>query len=342
MPVQIVRNDITRMPVDAIVNAANRKLIGGSGVNGAIHKAAGPELLAECLTLGGCKTGEAKITGGYGLPCRYVIHTVGPVWHGGGFGEKNLLRSCYRASLDLAKQHGCTSIAFPLISSGVFGYPKDKALKVAMDTISAWLFQDDSDPGMMVYLTVFTDSALQVSKKLFPDIQEFIDNNYVARHAEPQRIQHQRIRELEMMEDRCLSAPMPRESRAYVPRPRSLEDWLKKRDAGFAETLVALIEKSGKKNSEIYKKANVDKKLFSKIVNNINYHPSKNTALAFAIALELNLEETRDLIARAGYSLTRSSLQDIIVEYFILTRHYDIIDINMALFDHDQTLLGGG
>ena len=203
MPIQIVRNDITRMQVDAIVNTANRKLTTGSGVNGAIHKAAGPELLADCQTLGGCSIGEAKITGGYALLCRYVIHTVGPVWQGGDHGEQKLLQACYRACLELAQQHGCTSIAFPLISSGVFGYPKDKALKVAVDTISAWLFQDDSDPGMMVYLTVFTDSALRVSKKLFPDIQEFIDSNYVARHIDERRMHYQRIREPEMMEDRC-------------------------------------------------------------------------------------------------------------------------------------------
>ena len=328
MPLIIVRNDITKMSVDAIVNAAKESLLGGGGVDGCIHRAAGPELLAECRTLGGCKTGDAKITKAYRLPCRYVIHTVGPVWNGGKYGEREKLASCYRTSLALAKEHGCETVAFPLISSGVSGYPKDQALRVAVDTISEFLAEND----MTVYIVIFDRAAYQIGNKLFADIAAYIDDHYVDAHTDSRR---ERMRRMGVVESRMLTA--------YEDAPMAasgLDEALAHLDTGFSETLLKLIDRSGKKDAEVYKKANVDRKLFSKIRNNPDYKPSKPTAVAFAIALELSLPETRDLIARAGYALSPSSKFDVIIEYFIMQRDYDIFKINEALFAFDQSLLG--
>lgn len=329
MPLEIVRNDITKMSVDAIVNAAKESLLGGGGVDGCIHRAAGPELLQECRTLGGCRTGESKITGAYRLPYRYIIHTVGPVWNGGKYGEREQLASCYRTSLALAKEHGCETVAFPLISSGIFGYPKDQALRVAVDTIGEFLLHND----MTVYIVIFSRTAYQISSKLFADIAEYVDDHYVDAHTDSRR---DRLRRMSVLEGRALSA-----GAAAAPMSAdNLDDLLAHLDAGFSETLLKLIDRSGKKDAEVYKKANVDRKLFSKIRNNPDYKPSKPTAVAFAIALELILPETRDLIARAGYALSPSSKFDVIIEYFIMQRDYDIFKINEALFAFDQSLLG--
>ena len=307
MPLEIVRNDITKMSVDAIVNAAKESLLGGGGVDGCIHRAAGPELLQECRTLGGCRTGEAKLTGAYRLPCKYVIHTVGPVWNGGKYGEREQLASCYRSSLALAKEHGCETV----------------------DTIGEFLLHND----MTVYIVIFSRTAYQISSKLFADIAEYIDDHYVDVHTDSQR---ERLRRMSVLESRTLSA----DAAAAPMAVGGLDSLLAHLDAGFSETLLKLIDRSGKKDSEIYKKANVDRKLFSKIRNNPDYKPSKATAIAFAIALELNLDETRDLVARAGYALSASSKFDVIIEYFIRRKKYDIFEINEALFAFDQSLLG--
>lgn len=324
MPLQIVRNDITKMKCDAIVNAANSTLLGGGGVDGAIHKAAGKGLLFECMKLGGCKTGEAKITGGYNLPCKYIIHTVGPVWKGGHFGEEKLLRSCYRESLLLAKKNDCESVAFPLISAGVYGYPKDKALQVAVDEISSFLFEND----MTVYIVVFDQKSFEISQKLVSDIREYIDECYVEKHAAMESIR------LTMMPPMAVSDTASKESLD------SLDNALKQIDESFSQMLLRKIDEKGMTDSECYKKANVDRKLFSKIRSDIHYKTSKNTAIAFAIALELDLDETKELLMKAGFALSHSNKFDIIIEYFIVNGNYNIFEINEVLFAFDQALLG--
>ncbi len=333
MPLQIVRNDITKMTVDAIVNAANSSLLGGGGVDGCIHRAAGEGLLAECRTLGGCESGNAKITGAYNLLCKYVIHTVGPIYEDGNHGEKALLESCYKKSLELAKEHNCESVAFPLISSGIYGYPKDEALKVAIDVISDFLLENE----MTVYIVIFDKKAYQIGEKLFSDIAEYIDDRYVDEHTAFRResmrlnMPMQSVMAMDMCE--CYSAS--------VPKALSLEDAVNQIDESFSQMLLRKIDEKGMTDAQCYKKANIDRKLFSKIRGDVHYKPSKPTATAFAIALELTLPETEDMLKKAGFALSHSNKFDIIIEYFITEGNYNIFEINEALFAFDQSLLGG-
>lgn len=341
MPLQIVRNDITKMKVDAIVNAANSSLLGGGGVDGCIHRAAGPELLAECRMLGGCDTGSAKLTKGYRLPCSYVIHAVGPCWIDGRHGERALLTSCYQTALALAKEKHCETVAFPLISSGVYGYPKAQALRVAVDTISAFLQEND----MTVYIVIFDKEAYQISEKLFAEIAEYIDDNYVDEHSdtvfECSRRFHMPQRDAALPRYVEENAPMPCPPMPKpAKKPRTLADALEQIDESFSEMLLRKIDEKGMKDAECYKKANIDRKLFSKIRSDKLYKPSKPTVLAFAIALELPLSETKDMLMKAGFALSHSNKFDIIVEYFIQTGNYNIFEINEALFAFDQCLLG--
>ena len=337
MSLQIVRNDITAMQVDAVVNAANETLLGGGGVDGAIHRAAGPKLLHECRTLGGCRIGQAKITRGYRLPAKYVIHTVGPVWQGGGHGERELLISAYRSSLELAVKYHCESVAFPLISSGVYGYPKDQVLRVAVDTIGDFLLQHD----LTVYLVIFDRASYTIGGKLFANIAAYIDDRYVEEHSDLLLEQNRRAqflaRSLPLFESDAAVAPVAAPSKAV---PASLEDALGQIDESFSQMLLRKIDEKGMTDAQCYKKANIDRKLFSKIRSDIYYKPSKPTALAFAVALELPLAEARDLLQKAGFAFSHASKFDIIVEYFIAQENYNIFEINEALFAFDQSLLG--
>ena len=349
MPLLIVRNDITKMEVDAIVNAANSSLLGGGGVDGAIHKAAGPKLLEECKTLNGCETGDAKITGAGNLPCRYVIHTVGPVWEGGECGEEELLRSCYNRSLERADEYKCMSVAFPLISSGIYGYPKDQALKVAVDVISSYLLGGHE---LTVYIVVFDKKAYKIGEKLFDNISEYIDDHYAesAQLEERSRgnfsIAHSntpRQAFAGMMENMVSRSKRSKEDLSITADEcacdPSLDEMIKMIDESFSQMLLRKIDESGMTDAECYKKANIDLKLFSKIRSDINYKPSKPTVIAFAIALRLNMKDTRELLMKAGFALSDSNKFDIIIRYFIEHGNYDVFEINEALFAFDQQLL---
>ncbi len=331
MPFEIVRNDITKMKVDAIVNAANKSLLGGGGVDGCIHRAAGPELLTECKLLNGCETGSAKVTKGYHLTCMYVIHAVGPRWIDGNHHEKELLESCYTTSFNLAKEYGCKSIAFPLISSGIYGYPKDQALRIAVEQIRKFLLDNE----IMVYLVIFDRKAYEISDSLYSDITTYIDDRYVDEHSDS--ISFQKVRFIGF-ENECLKEEsVPRSS----ANQKSIQDWLNDIDESFSEMLLRKIDESGMSDAECYKKANIDRKLFSKIRSDKLYKPSKPTVIAFALALELSLEEMQDMLAKAGFALSHSSKFDLIIEYFVKQGNYNVYEINEVLFAFDQSLIGG-
>ena len=346
MPLQIIRQDITKMRVDAIVNSTNEEMVGYSGVDLAVHEGAGPLLDAECEKLAPLGLGTAKITRGYNLDAKYIIHTSGPVWNGGLVGESIILKSCYIESLKLAVSNGCSSVAFPLISSGTYGYPKDQVLKFAIQVITEFLF----DHELMVYICVFDRTSYEFSKKLFSEIREVIDDDYVEDYEDEE------FSDVRALEDAIFAEEMCREEECIDAAPKmmapckaetssvagkSLHEYMKAMDKSFAYKLFDLIDERGMTDVECYKKANVDKKTFSKIkCNPQTYKPSKQTAVAFAIALKLDLDETQDLLASAGLTLSRSFTFDKIIRYFIQKEVYDIFEINEALFEFDQMLLG--
>jgi len=346
MPFTIIRNDITKLNVDAIVNAANTSLQMGGGVCGAIFSAAGAERLQNaCDAFAPIKTGEAVVTQGFNLPAKYIIHTAGPVYRGGGHGEESLLRSCYTNSLELAVKHKCESVAFPLISSGIYGYPKADALRVATAVIRDFISTHDID----VSLVIFDKESLAVSEELLGAVESYIDEHYVEEKHIMRRelldVEREALSDAEMLN---ISVVMPIITDGAVfkeaiaaPSGASLDDLVGNLDEPFSATLLRLIDATGRKDSEVYNRANIDRRLFSKIRSNAHYAPSKPTVLAFAIALELNLDQTEDLLERAGFALSHSRKFDVIVEYFIHSRKYNIFEINEVLFSYDQPLLGG-
>lgn len=417
MPFLLIRNDITKVQADAIVNTANTELLEGSGASRAIYLAAGEEKLQKaCRKIGHCDLGKAVITEGFDLPARYIIHAAGPVWRNGASGEEEILYSAYMESMKLAKKRGLSSIAFPLISSGYYGYPKERALKTAVSAISDFLTEHE----MLVYLVIYDDTSFAVSKKLFESIEEYIDGHYVEEHREEETFRKRRNRperneapsvplpvlSAENLMDTlpqpieegvsehhrstppvpaCGAAPpklIPEEKtktsvskkksghakpprsrgsqelpvRAAAPsivmeeeaasisaeeKARQLEDILKHLGETFSQMLLRLIDERGLTDPEVYHRANIDRKLFSKIRNNRSYSPTKKTVLAFAIALELSLDETMDLLKTAGYSLSNSSRFDVILSFFLEKKIYDIFEINEMLFYYGQPILGG-
>ncbi len=351
MPLTLLKQDITCMKTDAIVNAANTDLLMGGGVCGAIFRAAGADKLqAACAPLAPISTGDAVITPGFALPAKYVIHTAGPIYRKA---QAELcraqLRSCYRNSLTLAEAKGCESIAFPLISSGIYGYPKEEALRVAQETIRDFLHVHDMD----VYLLLLDKGPGLVDTVLMHRIREYVDS--LLPTASPDHHILQAMRAGSIAPPQAARAPKRKIGRKQMDTEAACEEALPvcgsaaadslahlvgNLDESFSRTLLRLIDAKGRTDVDVYKRANIDRKLFSKIRTGNGYMPSKRTALALAISLELNLQETEDLLSRAGYALSHSQKADVIVEYFIIHQIYDIYRINEALFQYDQPLLG--
>ena len=351
MPLKIVRNDITKVKADAIVNSANKNPICGGGAEYHIYQAAGhAELLAAREKVGALKVAEVAVTPAFALKAKYIIHTVGPKWNGGASGETLTLENCYTGALEKAKELGCESIAFPLISSGVFKFPKDSALKIALKAIGTFLQTNEMD----VQLVVFDRKSFEVSEDLYSDIHAYIDDNYVQdKYDDVHDYVRQRWDEngninwnTHRLEKACYA--IREMSDAEVPEPEclhaeasaTLDDILAKPGETFCDKLFHLIHEKNLDDVDVYKKANLDRKHFSKIRSNVDYKPTKKTALALAIALHLNLDETADLLARAGLALSPSNTGDLIVKFFIEHEKYDIWEINSMLFKFGQPSLG--
>lgn len=338
MPFTIIRNDITKVKADAIVNTANPQPTYAGGTDSAIYHAAGEEeLLAARKKIGGIARGEAAATPAFNLPAKFIIHTVGPSWVDGHHGEEETLRSCYRKSLLLAEQLKCRSIAFPLIATGIYGFPRQLALEIAGDEIEKFL--QDSD--MQVELVVFGKESFQLASKLQQDIDEYIDENY----ERVQAFAEYSARNAEMdfvdaASPLCASLPSEGKRRRKEKRRETLDDLVNHPGETFQERLFRMIDARGLDDPEVYHRANIDRKLFSKIRSDPAYKPSKTTAIALALALELSLPETQALLGRAGYTLSHSFLFDIIVEACIQKGVFNVLDVNELLFSYDQPLLG--
>ena len=338
MPFQIIRGDITKIECDAIVNSTNEELVGqGLGVDGAIHTAAGPELQKECSTLGGCEPGKAKSTRAYNLPCKYSIHTVAPVWQGGDSGEEITLASCYHESLELALKLNCESVAFPLLASGVYGYPKDRALNTALSEIGKFLMENE----MLVYIVVFDQKSFKLSKHLLAGIKEFIDDDYILKRKKAiERKLSNLPPEIRRREEQGYADTYPESEPFPEPDEKEVEKIASESGESFSQMLLRKIDEKGMKDPECYKASNISKQHFSKIASNVNYNPTKATVFAFAIGLKLDLEETSEMLMKAGYAFSPNSKLDRIVRYFISIGYYNIIDINAVLYEYHQTLLG--
>ena len=331
MPFEIVRNDMTQMKVDAVVNSANPLACIGYGVDSALHAAAGPELFEARKKIGPIPVGSAVITPAFQLHAKYVIHTVGPLWQGGTNHEIDRVQDCYRNSLQLALDNNCTSIAFPLISTGTYGFPKSEALQIAISVVSEFLFLHE----MQVFLVVYDKTSYALSEKLFSSVSHFIDDHYVAEHQEVDDTFDGTFFELRSPTIQDKGRPVFKRNQSR----RSLSDLMDHLDESFSQSLLRLIREKGKTDVEVYKRANIDRKLFSKIRSNTHYNPSKITVLSFAIALELNLDETKDLLGRAGFALSHCSKFDVIIAYLIQEKNYNVFEINEVLFAFHQDLL---
>ena len=333
MPFRIIRDDISKVKADAIVNTANPKPVIGRGTDSAVYAAAGEDKLLEARKkIGPIARGDAAWTEGFALKAKYIIHTVGPVWQDGEHGERNTLRSCYRRSLSLARELKCRSIAFPLLASGNDGFPKDEALQIALSEISRFLM----DHEMLVTLVVFDGKALAISQKLMGEIDQYISDHAVLLLQETE-YRRNAVRDRE----RRRRAEEP--SAVFSAGSSGAEDLSRvigKASKTFQQKLFELIDARGLDDVTVYKKANLDRKLFSKIRCTADYRPKKETVFALAIALELDLDTLEDLLARAGMALSPSILSDVIIEYFFSKKNYDLYEINTALGRYGQKSIG--
>lgn len=400
MPFRIVRNDITKMNTEAIVNAANDHVSVGTGCDSAVYKAAGYDELLKYRedNIGFVAEGGAFITPGFKLKAKYIIHAVSPLYMGGDQGEEEKLRSCYRKSLQIAKENDIKSISFPLISTGGFGYPKEEGMRIAVDEINAFLLSNEMD----IFLVVFDTKATQLGEKIYPGLEAYIDHNYVkeAREEEYGDAYFSSMRPSEPGYDRYLSNTQMVERRtrrnaeaqkrelsdfsvksvppvSAVPKAEKqsftgsifkkkktkdivldealsineccdeapfldfeeqheskLQERMRHMSDTYSEYLMYLIQERNMENAEVWKRAIVDKKIFSKIKNNVNYHPNKLTALCLCVGAKLNLDESKDLLARAGYALSPCDKTDIIFSYFIENEIYDMIELDIQLEEH--------
>ena len=339
MPFLMIRNDITKVAADAIVNPANRNLLQGSGTSRAIYQAAGEQqLTAACEAIGHCDLGRAVCTPAFGLPAKYIFHAVCPAWHGGFFGEAKQLAGAYHSALELAAEYHCESVAFPLLSSGNYGYPKEQAFRIAVDTITQYVMEHD----LTVYLVLYDRHSLAVSRKLFNSVEEYIDDHYVAQNDESYEFGRRRREYGErcsLWEDAApiLRAPMPLQTPMAT---RSLENLMDNLGESFTTRLLRLIDERGLKDSTVYKQSNISRQHFSKIQCNRDYNPKKKTVLAFAVGLHLSEDETIDLLKSAGYAFSDGSKRDWIVRYCLEHKIYNINQVNTLLFEYDQEQLG--
>ena len=345
MPFLMIRNDITKVTADAIVNPANRNLLQGSGTSRAIYQAAGEqELTAACEAIGYCEPGRAVCTPAFGLPAKYIFHAVCPAWQGGLFGEAEQLAGAYHSALELAAEYHCESVAFPLLSSGNYGYPKEQAFRIAVDTITQYVMEHD----LTVYLVLYDRHSLAVSRKLFALVEEYIDDHYVAQNDESYQFDRRRRESVERRRWRLEEEATPMLETAAAPPPpattpmaaRSLEHLMDNLGESFTTRLLRLIDERGLKDSTVYKQSNISRQHFSKIQCNRDYNPKKKTVLAFAVGLHLSEDETIDLLKSAGYAFSDGSKRDWIVRYCLEHKIYNINQVNTLLFQWDQELLG--
>lgn len=338
MPLKIIRNDITKLEVDAIVNPTDQFFSGLGGIDLQVHKKAGVELEKELDCKPKLKISEAILTDGYNLKSKKIIHVAGPIWNDGNHNEEELLKKSYENCLEIIKENKFTSVAFPLISTGTFCVPKEIGLEIATNSFTTFLLEEEVD----IYLVVYDKESLSISQKVFGEIQDYIKNVYEVNEN--------------FFSRSCASCVSNSNDNDYEPicydqyEKLEVEDKISEKpfdldiddiplEETFSMKLLSIIDKKELKDPYVYKKAQVDRRVFSTLRKDDNYKPTKKTAISLCLALELSYEETQDLLSRAGLTLSRSNRFDIVIEWCIKNKKYNIIEVNIILFNHDLELL---